>query len=85
MILTYKVPKPIKSPFVKGEIVEACDRDLIVMEEVKVVYAGKRVIRTNCGRTWRATDGHWVGTEQTFPFPSIRHKKKSARGPTDGK
>lgn len=70
---TYKMPKPIGRPFVKGEIVETCDRDLNVMDEQKVVYAGKRIVRTKCGRTWRATDGWYVGHD-AWPFPSIRHK-----------
>lgn len=74
MNLTYTVPKPIRRPFETGEIVEFCDRDLKVLSELKIVRAGKRIVRVEDGRTFRATDGWYVG-EQAWPFPSIRHKK----------
>lgn len=73
MTLTYKVPKPIKSPFVTGEVVDVCDRDLHTMSAVKIKRAGKRVIRLADGRTFRASDGWWIGDTQAWPFPSIRH------------
>lgn len=74
MSLTYKMPKPIRKPFVKGEVVQTCDRNLVPMGKVKVVYAGRKIVRTEDGRTWRATDGWYVG-RQVWPFPSIRHKR----------
>ena len=75
MTMTYVVPKPIRKPFTRGEIVEVCDRDMRVMECEKVVYAGKEVIRLEGGRRFRATDGWWIGENGTWPFPSIRHKR----------
>lgn len=75
MTLYYTVPEPIKTPFAKGEIVEVCDRDLKPMGEVKVKYAGKKIVRLVDGRTFRATDGWYLG-HKAWPFPSIRHKKE---------
>ena len=74
MTLEYTVPKPIENPFVAGEIVEVCSRDLRPMSEVRVAYAGKRMIRLDDGRRFRASDGWWIGSNGVFPFPSIRHK-----------
>lgn len=73
-MVSYKIPKHIRYPFVVGEIVEVCDRQLKVMGEQRVVYAGKRIVRTDCGRAWRATTGWFVGSAP-WPFPSIRHKR----------
>lgn len=73
MTLYYTPPKPIERPFVVGEIVEVCDRDLKAISEVQVKYAGKKIVRLVDGRTFRATDGYWLGDE-AYPFPSIRHK-----------
>ncbi len=77
MTLTYKVPPKLRKPFVAGQFVEVCDRNHDVMSVVKVVYAGKRIVRLNDGRTFRATDGWYVGLE-AWPFPSIRHPRKKA-------
>lgn len=74
--MTYKVPKPRGKPFRKGDLVETCDRHLEVMEVVRIVAAGSRQVRTECGRLWRQKDGWWIGDTGVFPFPSIRHLKK---------
>lgn len=76
MALTYKVPKPIKSPFTTGEIVEVCDRDLHTMSFVKIKRVGKKVVRLVDDRTFRASDGWWIGHTRAWPFPSIRHARK---------
>lgn len=78
MTLTYKVPKPIISPFQTGEFVDVCDRDLKTMSRVKIKRAGKKVIRLVDGRTFRASDGWWIGDDRAWPFPSIRHSRKPA-------
>lgn len=80
-ILYYTVPKPIRRPFVRGEIVETCDRDLSTMGTQRVVYAGKRIVRTACGRRWCAKTGWWMGEHRAYPFPSIRHAKKAKAQP----
>ena len=72
MALTYMPPPPIRKPFSKGDAVEVCDRELAVMSRSVVVYAGKKIVRTKCGRRWRAEDGWYVG-HTAHPFPSIRH------------
>ena len=75
MSLTYKQPLPIKKPFERGQLVEVCDRHLYVMETVKVVYCGPRIVRLADGRRFRATDGWAMGDHpwESYPFPSIRH------------
>jgi len=79
MTLTYKVPKQIKTPFVKGEIVETCDRSLNTMDRVMVVKVTKRVVTLEDGREFRAEDGWWIGEDRAWPFPSIRHALKRPR------
>lgn len=79
--MTYKVPRPIRRPFETGEIVEVCDRDLLVMSCEKVARAGKRVVRLEHGRTFRASDGWYIGNHGTWPFPSIRHKRGKRASP----
>lgn len=74
MTLTYKVPKPPKTPFQRGEMVEVLDREHKVISTQKVIYAGKRIVRTACGRRWDAKSGWWIGDE-AWPFPSIRKAK----------
>lgn len=74
-MLTYKVPLSFRKPFKTGEVVEVCDRDLISMSDVKIKRAGKKVIRLVDSRTFRASDGWWIGENGTWPFPSIRHKR----------
>ena len=76
MTLTYVVPRPIGKPFETGEVVEFCNRDMKVLSEVKIARAGKRIVRLVDGRTFRASDGWYVGDGGAYPFPSIRHKKK---------
>ena len=76
MTLYYKVPKPIKTPFVTGEIVEVCDRKMNVMSLEKVKRAGPKVVALVGGRRFRASDGYWIGDTGCWPFPSIRHARK---------
>jgi hypothetical protein len=76
MALTYTPPAPLTKPFKTGEVVEVCDRDLSVMSEEKIARAGKKVIHLVGGRTFRASDGWWIGSERAWPFPSIRHKEQ---------
>lgn len=76
MSITYKPPLQIRRPFVRGEIVEVVDRNLLMMERERVVYAGPRVVRLAGGRRFRASDGWWIGESGTWPFPSIRHARK---------
>jgi hypothetical protein len=52
------------------------DRDLVAMSVQRVVYAGKRIVRLDCRRRFRSSDGWWVGENGIWPFPSIRHQKK---------
>lgn len=78
-MLTYKRPGPIGKSFTRGEVVEVCDRNLRVMGIGKVVYAGKRVVRLNDNRRFRASDGWWIGENGTWPFPSIRHLTPAGR------
>ncbi len=73
-MVTYTPPKPIGPPFRSGEIVEVCDSNLSPMSEERVVYAGKKVVRLEGGRRFRASDGYWIGENGIWPFPSIRHK-----------
>jgi len=77
MSLTYKLPEPLNRPFRRGDRVEVCDRDLRVMDVESVVYAGKKVVRLFGGRRFRASDGWYIGTNGTWPFPSIRHANTS--------
>lgn len=73
MTLYYTPPEPPTTPFVTGQMVEVCDRDLKSMGQVKVKRAGPRVVTLVDGRQFRATDGWWIGDDQSWPFPSIRH------------
>ena len=76
MTLIYKVPATITRPFRRGDLVEVCDRDLVAMSTQRVVYVGKRIVRLDCRRRFRSSDGWWVGENGIWPFPSIRHQKK---------
>jgi hypothetical protein len=76
MPLTYTLPKRLRKPFFRGEVVEVCDRDLKAMSTQKVIRVGKRVVVTECGRRWDAKNGWWIGQNGTWPFPSIRHVKR---------
>lgn len=72
-MLYYTPPEPVRRPFKSGEVVEVCDRDLEPMSQVKIKRAGKQVIRLVDGRRFRAFDGWYMGSNGTWPFPSIRH------------
>lgn len=71
-MITYQVPEELPRKFRRGDRVEVCDRDLSPMSLQRVVYAGTKIVRTSCGRRWRASDGWWIGSNGTWPFPSIR-------------
>jgi hypothetical protein len=73
--MTYVLPKRLRRPFKRGDIVETCHSDLSKMGTQKVVYAGKKIVRTDDGRRWRASDGWYVGW-RAWPFPSIRLAKR---------
>lgn len=73
MTLYYTHPEPPNKPFVTGQLVDVCDRDLKTMSQVKVKRAGPRVVTLVDGRQFQAKDGWWIGDEQAWPFPSIRH------------
>jgi hypothetical protein len=81
---TYKMPPPIMRPFQRGEMVNVRDSQLEVIGVQKVVRAGKRVVRTDCGRSWEATSGWWIGEFQAWPFPSIGHQGRP-RAKREGK
>jgi hypothetical protein len=75
--ITYKPPKRLRKPFVRGQMVEVCDRDLNPERtQRKIVRVGKLITVTDCGRRWRTSDGWWIGENGTWPFPSIRHPLK---------
>lgn len=71
--LTYRVPPKIIKPFAVGEIVAICDRDGAIISRAKVKTAGKKVIRLASDlRSFRASDGYWIGEDGFYPFPSLR-------------
>lgn len=82
MTLYFRVPKPIRHHFTTGEFVEVCDRSLNTMSVVKIKRAGTKVVKLSDGRTFRASDGWWIG-EKAWPFPSIRHQLKRGRRPVN--
>lgn len=72
--MTYVQPTKPSRPFKRGDLVDAMDREGNRMSTVRVVRAGKRIVRTSCGRTW-SQRGWWIG-EQEWPFPWIRHSRR---------
>jgi hypothetical protein len=76
MSMTYTPPKKLRKPFVKGEIVAVCDRDLKPMSYERIVAVSKSRVKLEGGRSFRTSDGWWIGANGTWPFPSIRHSRK---------
>jgi hypothetical protein len=70
--LTYVPVEPPPRPFAGGDAVEVLDREGALLGERKVTYAGKRVIRTDCGRRWTPQGEFLMDNGLPCPFPSIR-------------
>lgn len=70
--LTYHVPDAPARPFKKGDVVVTVDREGKDMDRRIVTSAGKRIVKTDCGRQWTQDGWRWDG-ERTWPFPTIRH------------
>lgn len=71
--MTYIEPPPLPRPFVRGDTVQVMNRDHTPCQGVhRVVYAGKKVVRIEDGRRYRATDGWWIGDTAAWPFPWLR-------------
>lgn len=76
--MTYVEPDPLTRPFKKGDIVQVMNSDGSVCgDDHKVVYVGKKVVRIEDGRKYRATDGWWIGNHGAYPFPWLRLKPES--------
>lgn len=59
--------------FKRGDTVELCGSDGIPCGTMKVVRAGPRVVRTDCGRRYRQGDGNWIDSDgRVWPFPWIQ-------------
>lgn len=72
--MTYIEPPQLQRPFKRGDSVQVMNRDhTICGTDHRVVYAGKNVVRIEDGRRYRATDGWWIGSNGTWPFPWLRH------------
>lgn len=76
--LTYQVPPRLRRPFRVGEVVAICDREGISMSRFVVAKVGPKVVRLRGdNRSFRATDGWWIGERRVWPFPSLRQLRKS--------
>jgi len=71
--MTYIEPTELTRPFKRGDRVQVMNGDhSICGANHRVVYAGKKVVRIEDGRRYRATDGWWIGANGTWPFPWLR-------------
>ncbi len=74
--LTYVIPdKPIR-PFDKGDCVDVMNRTGAVLSaSVRIIAESKKLgtVEIEGGREFRASDGHWCGHDEFYPFPWIRH------------
>jgi hypothetical protein len=68
--LPYKTFRAPKRPFVKGDWVAVKDREGKLLSTQRVVRAGPRVVRTECGRRWTQR-GWYLGETRARPFPTI--------------
>lgn len=82
--LTYIEPEAPSRPFAKGDTVEVLDREHKVLGTQQIVRVNKASVETDCGRRWRK-DGWWIGSEQAWPFPSIRHLPRGEQDRVTGK
>lgn len=73
--LTYKTPETPHRPFAVGDVVDVLDRNHAVISQQRVVLASGRIVGTECGRLWKQ-NGWWMGEDQAWPFPSIRHARR---------
>lgn len=70
--MEYVPPKKLKRPFKRGDRVQVVDRMGVPFDTIhRVRYAGKRVVRIDDGRRYRASDGWWIGENGAWPFPSL--------------
>lgn len=71
--LTYIVPKKLPRRLRKGDRVVVRDREMMVLGNTRIITVFRDIATTECGRTWRASDGWWVGeVGDCHPFPSVR-------------
>ena len=69
---TYKPHEPPLRPFAKGDIVHLIDSQGFDCGPLKVIYAGKRIVRVSGGRRYLQNDGRWFADNRAWPFPWIR-------------
>jgi hypothetical protein len=79
-VLTYVIPTTPSRPFVVGDLVDVMSRDGKRASTVRVMRAGKRTIKTRCGRTWMQ-NGYWKGENGSWPFPWVRHSRRKTEVP----
>jgi len=73
--MTYLTPTKPKKRFKRGDAVQVMNGDHSVCgDNHRVVRAGKKVVRIEDGRRYRASDGWWIGSNGIWPFPWLRHK-----------
>lgn len=71
--MSYILPPPIPRPFNRGDLVLVMNGDHTVCSGGhKVVYVGKKVVRIEDGRRYRASDGWWIGSNGIWPYPWIK-------------
>lgn len=73
----YKMPTKPSRTFIKGDFVDCMNGDHTYMSTRKIICVGKTFVMTSCGRKWDQR-GWWIGSQQTWPFPWIRHSKRKA-------
>ena len=72
--MTYIEPTKPKRPFKSGDRVEVMNADHTVCSNGHwVTYGGKKVVRIEDSRRFRASDGWWIGSNGVWPFPWLRH------------
>lgn len=78
---TYKPHVPPPRPFAKGDIVEVIDSQGFNCGAVKVIYAGKKLVRVSGGRSYLQSDGRWFVDGRSWPFPWIRLSETQSEKP----
>ena len=76
----YKPHEPPRRPFAKGDIVHLIDSQGSDCGALKVIYAGKKIVRVNGGRRYLQNDGRWFADGRPWPFPWIRLQDSASEG-----